>query len=99
MAIAGLRTERIKNLGNVTLTDRWDQTVQNIAVRTSAAKTNAGATRVVRENLDAQRSSLSGVSLDEEAINLLSYQRAYQASARFISTVDELTQSLLAIIR
>jgi len=37
--------------------------------------------------------------MDEEAINLLQYQRQYQASARYISVVDDLTQTLLGLIR
>jgi flagellar hook-associated protein 1 FlgK len=99
LAIAQLKTTAISELGGVTFNDSWDQAVQSIAVRTSAARTNAGAAKVVRENLDAQRSSLSGVSLDEEAINLLNSQRHYQASARFITVVDELTQTLLSLVR
>jgi flagellar hook-associated protein 1 len=37
----------------------------------------------------------SGVSIDEELTNLLQYQRAYQASARVISTVDEMLDTLV----
>ncbi|NPA72156.1 MAG: flagellar hook-associated protein FlgK [Gammaproteobacteria bacterium] len=47
----------------------------------------------------AQRSSYSGVSLDEEAANLVKYQQAYQASAQIISTVQELFRTLLDISR
>jgi flagellar hook-associated protein 1 FlgK len=45
----------------------------------------------------AQRDAVSGVSLDEEAINLLQYQRAYQAAARFIKVADEMTQTILSL--
>ena len=37
-----------------------------------------------------QRESVSGVSLDEEAAELMKFQRAYQASARVISVIDEM---------
>ena len=37
-----------------------------------------------------QRESVSGVSLDEEAAELMKFQRAYQASARVISVVDQM---------
>jgi flagellar hook-associated protein 1 FlgK len=37
------------------------------------------------------------VSLDEETIDLLSYQRQFQAAARYISTIDEAMQILLSI--
>jgi flagellar hook-associated protein 1 FlgK len=45
--------------------------------------------------LNDQLGAVSGVNLDEETTNLLNYQRAYEAAARVISTVDALTQSVL----
>jgi len=46
---------------------------------------------------NAQRESISGVSLDEEAVNLLQYQKAYEAAARFIKIADEMTQTILSL--
>jgi flagellar hook-associated protein 1 FlgK len=46
---------------------------------------------------EAQRDSVSGVSLDEEAINLLQYQKAYEAAARLLKVADEMTQTILQI--
>jgi flagellar hook-associated protein 1 FlgK len=45
----------------------------------------------------AQRDSISGVSLDEEAINMLQYQRAYEAAAKFLKVADEMTQTILSL--
>jgi flagellar hook-associated protein 1 FlgK len=45
----------------------------------------------------AQRDSVSGVSLDEEAISLLQYQKAYEAAARFLRIADEMTQTILQL--
>ncbi|NPA71792.1 MAG: flagellar hook-associated protein FlgK [Gammaproteobacteria bacterium] len=47
----------------------------------------------------AQRESYSGVSLDEEAANLVKFQQAYQASAQIISTVQELFRTILDVSR
>jgi flagellar hook-associated protein 1 FlgK len=47
----------------------------------------------------ALRDQLSGVSLDEEAIHLVEFQRAYQATARMISVLDELTQVAVNLLR
>ncbi|MCU1260589.1 MAG: flagellar hook-associated protein FlgK, partial [Bryobacterales bacterium] len=44
------------------------------------------------------QSQLSGVSLDAEAVKLLQYQRAYDATAKLISILDQVTQSTLAIL-
>jgi flagellar hook-associated protein 1 FlgK len=46
-----------------------------------------------------QRDSASGVSLDEEMTNLTKFQRAYQASARVINTIDTLFDSVLSLKR
>lgn len=48
--------------------------------------------------LDNYRESISGVSLDEEMINLIKFQNAYTAAAKLISTVDELMESVLNMI-
>lgn len=45
----------------------------------------------------AQRDAVSGVSLDEEAINLLQYQKSFEAAARFIKVADEMTQMILSL--
>jgi flagellar hook-associated protein 1 FlgK len=47
--------------------------------------------------LQNQKASTSGVSLDEEAASLLSYQQAYQASAQFITTISKLTDQLMSM--
>ncbi len=45
----------------------------------------------------AQRDSISGVSLDEEALNLMQYQKAFEAASRFIKIADEMTQMILSL--
>ncbi len=48
-------------------------------------------------NLQNRRSETSGVSIDEELLNLVRFQRAYQASARFISVISDLTNTIFNI--
>ncbi len=49
--------------------------------------------------LETTKQSLEGVSLDEEAANLIKFQRAYQANAKFISVIDDMTQTLLNMVK
>ncbi len=65
------------------------------AVDQNTAELNASTT--VLQQLQQQDASVSGVSLDEEASNLLLYQRAYEAAARAISTVDQMLQVAIQI--
>jgi flagellar hook-associated protein 1 FlgK len=47
--------------------------------------------------LNDQLSSVSGVSIDEESANLITYQNAYEAAARVVSTVQSLFQVTMAM--
>lgn len=98
LAIAGLRTATNDALSGASIAGAWRDVAQVIGAEAQAAASRADASTIVRDNLEAQHSAISGVSLDEESINLLNYQRMYQGAARFISTVDELTQTLLAMV-
>ena len=53
----------------------------------------------INTQVTAERESISGVNLDEEAANLLRYQQAYMAAAQVIATADTLFQSLLGAVR
>ncbi len=48
--------------------------------------------------LESRRESISGVSLDEEMINLIKFQNAYTAAAKMISTADEMMQTVMQMI-
>lgn len=50
---------------------------------------------VVMNQISSQREGLSGVSLDEEMINLVKYQQAYTAAAKLLTTLDEMLTTLL----
>ncbi|EHJ01515.1 flagellar hook-associated protein FlgK [Clostridium sp. DL-VIII] len=64
--------------------------INNIAVANQEATKQVDNQESVLANAQDQRSSVSGVSLDEEMTNLIQFQHAYQANAKMISTVDEL---------
>jgi flagellar hook-associated protein 1 FlgK len=52
---------------------------------------------VMVHQLNDMRESISGVSLDEEMVNLMSYQSAYASAAKLITTADEMMDTLLGI--
>lgn len=97
LAMANLQNQQITALSGRSLREFWQESVNGLAVRTAAANDSVDATRLVRESLSAQIQAVSGVSLDEEAINLLLFQRQFQAAARFIAVIDETLQTLLSI--
>ncbi|HET6508839.1 MAG TPA: flagellar hook-associated protein FlgK [Baekduia sp.] len=60
----------------------------------NATNANATATSVLA-SIDAQRQSVSGVSMDEEMSNLIKFQRGYQAAARALTTMDDILNTLI----
>jgi flagellar hook-associated protein 1 FlgK len=62
------------------------------------ARARADTYETVVAAVDAQRQSVSGVNLDEELADMVRYQHAYEASARFVRTVDEMIQTLLDVV-
>ena len=97
LAIAALNTQPLTSLGGSSLQDSYQSMIDDIAGQVSNATTNAQASQAVLDTLTSQQQSLSGVSLDEESINMLTQQRAYQGAAVFITTVNNMMTSLLAI--
>ena len=51
--------------------------------------------RLTLSHLEQLRQSASGVSLDEEMVNLIQFQRAYEAAARLISVINEMLDALI----
>lgn len=98
LAIAGMRDTRSSTLGDASASEFWDSAMQQTAGKASSAANKSAAAKSVRDALDAQLSGISGVNVDEEAIDLVQYQSMYQASARYISVIQEMTQTLLGIL-
>ena len=53
----------------------------------------------IKNQIDSARSGEAGVNIDEEMVSMLSFQRAYDASAKFITTMDESLQTIINLIR
>lgn len=98
LAIAGLRTAKLSTLAGQSLNDLWSGAVGRNAVSLQTANARADSLSTVRQSLEAQEAALSGVSTDEESINLITYQQQYQGAARFISVVNDMTQILLQLV-
>ncbi len=98
-AMALLADAALAGLGGVSLNAYYNATVANIAVNSSAAQSALEAGSIIFDSLTAQREGVSGVSLDEEAVAMISYQRAYEGAARYMRVVDEMLQELLGLVR
>jgi flagellar hook-associated protein 1 len=98
VAMANLQSRGLEQLGGVSLRDTWLNTVSEVGIAGSAASTRLQSATLIRESVQGQDLASSGVSLDEEAMNLMNFQRQFEASTRFLAVIDELTQALLTIV-
>jgi len=72
-------------------------TISDLALDVSLHQSYTETSGTVLSNLFNERESLSGVSLDEEGVNLLAYEKAYNAAARFMTVIDEAVDTLLSM--
>lgn len=92
-ALAGLQDKAI--VSGQTAGSYYSNLIDQVGNTVSNSTSEQEAIGLVLQQLTNQQSAVSGVSLDEEATNLISYQRAYEAAARVISTVDELVSTTI----
>ena len=75
----------------------YSDLVGQVGSQAQATFSNLESQRIISEQLNTRRENVRGVSVNEEAANLILFQRAYQAAARIVTIVDEMFQSVLAI--
>jgi flagellar hook-associated protein 1 len=97
LKLAQLATKVHVSLNNQTFSQAFDRTVTALGQSLATANSQITDQQTVQQMLEQQRASISGVSLDEEMANLSIYQRAYQASARLMTVVDQLLETLVNV--
>lgn len=81
--------------GGQTLQSFYQRSVSALGGQSAAAATETKSADANIAQLQQQRASVSGVSTDTEMVNMLKYQRAYEASAKVIKTMDDMVSSLI----
>jgi flagellar hook-associated protein 1 FlgK len=94
-AISDLQSQSL--VAGSTYADYYRSLVSQVGMDAAAANRDLEATDTVMFQLNTRLQERSGVSLDEEAANIIRFQRAYEASAKIIQTADKLFETLLAM--
>jgi flagellar hook-associated protein 1 FlgK len=94
-ALSALSTSQVVFGNSRTAAEAYGDLVGDIASRRASSARALESREAIHAQVTAMHEAMSGVSLDEEFVNLTKFQRAYEASARVLSTVDELLQELL----
>ncbi len=98
IAIADLQNGLLMDGANATFDEYYNSLVSNVGATLETAQTNLSSQTETLEYLENYRESISGISLDEENINLIKYQNAYEAAAMLISIVDELMDTVIDLV-
>jgi flagellar hook-associated protein 1 FlgK len=69
--------------------------IVELGVQSAVTQRNLGIQQVITTQVDAARESVSGVNLDEEMTNMLSFQHAYSAAGRLVTAIDETLDKLI----
>ncbi len=97
LSMVDLRDSLTLSNGTATFEDFYESLVSDIGIASRDASVNSDAQDAIVNELEQYRESVSGVSLDEEGMNLIKYQYAYQAAAKVLTVVDSLLQTLMQL--
>lgn len=95
--LAALIDQPLEGLDGASIIERYDQVANELAQNSTVAGSVAEGLEVFESTLANEFQAVSGVNIDEEAIDMISLQRIYQATARMISTIQEMLDTLVRL--
>ena len=99
IAIANLQHGLSMNSGTATFDEYYHALVSEVGHDVEQAGLYFDHQSDMMVFMENYRETVSGVSIDEEMVNLVKYQNAYEAAAKVISTADEMLETVMGIIR
>ncbi|MCC7474636.1 MAG: flagellar hook-associated protein FlgK [Pirellulales bacterium] len=93
--LAAFLTTSLDAAGGATLADLYTQLINEVTQGSTVSQAVADGFRSFEGALESQAQAASGVSVDEEAIKMMTLQRIFQASAKYIQTISELLDLLV----
>jgi len=98
LAISKLQHEKVLGSGTTTFEEQYLKSVGNIGLQTGKSKIDGEQSAGILAQAKSFKERLAGVSLDEEATNMVRYQNAYEASAKVIKASDEMFKAVLGLL-
>jgi flagellar hook-associated protein 1 FlgK len=97
LQLANLATTAQTGLNHQTFGDAYSQTVAGLGDALQTANDQVTNQTAVTTMLQTQRSDVSGVNVDQEMTTLMSFQRAYEASAQLVTTLNTMMGDTLSM--
>lgn len=98
LAISKLQHEKVLGGGTTTFEEQYLKSVGNIGLQAGKSKIDEEQSHGILAQAKSFKERLAGVSLDEEAANMIRYQNAYEASAKVIRASDEMFKAVLNLL-
>lgn len=95
LKMGDLRNSKVMTSGTQSLEDYYQSIIGRLGVETGQSLKLKESNAELMESFYTRKEETGGVSLDEEAANLLKYQHVFQASARYITTINAMLQTLI----
>lgn len=95
LAIAGLKDALTMGGGKVSFGGFYQQVIADIGTNARQAAHMVQVHEATLHQYTNNKDSISGVAIDEEMVNLMRYQRAYEAAARLTTAIDEMLDTLI----
>ena len=89
--------EPLDHLGGRSVRKAYEESIRSLAQKISLQESATEGIRNFHATLQSQHLAITGVNIDEEAIKMITYQRAFQASSRVIATASEMLELLVSL--
>jgi flagellar hook-associated protein 1 FlgK len=99
IAVAVANLQQATLISGQTLTNYYGDQASQVGQMLSNAQSDESTAQSLTAQAVSMRSDAQSVSLDEEAVNLLQYQRSYDATSQFVKVIDQLTQDVIGMVQ
>ncbi|NMB87359.1 MAG: hypothetical protein GYA17_03300, partial [Chloroflexi bacterium] len=93
--LADLQNALLMNGTQSTFNQYYTAQVTQLGLQTAKAEANAKDRDLIATAMDDQRQSVSGVSLNEEAAEMVKYQKAFDAASRIMTVIDDMLDTII----
>jgi flagellar hook-associated protein 1 FlgK len=98
-SLAGLESAPQDALGGSTFSEYYGQMASSAGASLSAATDRQTTGQATLAQAQSLRQQSSGVSLDQEAMTLIEFQRAYEACSKMVTALDQLSQDVINMVQ
>lgn len=97
-SIARLADQKFSELGDKSILETYSSILNDFGLEKVMSDNRIETSQMVLQQLELQKASYSGVSIDEEMTNVIRFQRVYEAAAKLIKTTDEMLETLINMV-